>query len=270
MNKPIALGFTDGMTALEELVQRVEAGHHDYAIMLAGGLALSRKTIHLLPPPAEREYTVFNEIDDTLQTLTEAELWTESNIGEALDKRALLDLSGDEPLVAGNTTKYPTIPEDEVILDWFAGATLAYANEPKLNDWDDADVCLAFTDTGTRDTDDGPSPRAQIVLYAETHRDHPNRAISLEIDAADARKLAGRLNRWADEVRDEAMEDEDYDPDPRPNPGSEAFDEARAKVTLDTPCHGCGRAMPDEFDEGRFDGVLNNLLEPFHHGCEDF
>ena len=42
--KPVALGFTEGLTALEELVLRVAAGHHDYAIMLGSG-AISRKTM---------------------------------------------------------------------------------------------------------------------------------------------------------------------------------------------------------------------------------
>ena len=34
-------------------------------------------------------YDIFNEIDDTEQHLKEAELWTLSNIGEAIDKGAL-------------------------------------------------------------------------------------------------------------------------------------------------------------------------------------
>ncbi len=34
-------------------------------------------------------YEVFNEIDDTEQRLKESELWTLSNIGEALDKGVL-------------------------------------------------------------------------------------------------------------------------------------------------------------------------------------
>lgn len=90
--RPVALGFTDGLTALDELKQRVAAGHHDYAIMLAGGLALSRKTIRR---GTGGSWRIANDIDATLQELTDEELWTESNIGIALDRRALLDMSGD-------------------------------------------------------------------------------------------------------------------------------------------------------------------------------
>lgn len=52
---------------------------------------------------------------------------------------------------------------------------------------------------------------------------------------------------------------------------------ARARVTEETPCAGCGETMEDEFltfsiddNEILFDGVLNDAGEPFHHGCEDF
>ena len=48
------------------------------------------------------------------------------------------------------------------------------------------------------------------------------------------------------------------------------FARARARVTPDTPCAGCGEAMPEEWHDGHFEGVLNNGLRPFHHGCEDF
>lgn len=90
--RPVAIGFAEGLTPIEELVMRVAAGHHDYAIMLAGGMALSRKTIR---HPAEDRWEIVNHIDGSRQTLPEAGLWESSHIGEALDKRALLDLSGD-------------------------------------------------------------------------------------------------------------------------------------------------------------------------------
>jgi len=94
--RPVALGFTEGLTPIEELVKRVEAGHHDFAIMLAGGLALSRKTIHYDAPDT---WHITNGIDGTRQTLPEAGLWESSHIGLALDNRALLDMSGD-PMLA--------------------------------------------------------------------------------------------------------------------------------------------------------------------------
>jgi len=95
-----ALGFIDGTTAFEELKQRVAAGHHEFAIMLAGGLAISRKTIN---HKDDGRWHIVNGIDDTIQVLTDEELWTESNIGEALDKRALLDMDdADDTLVPVN------------------------------------------------------------------------------------------------------------------------------------------------------------------------
>ncbi len=96
MTKPIALGFTDGVSALDELRQRVQAGHHEYAIMLAGGAALSRKTITLA---ADGLWVVANGIDDTIQHLRTPDLWASSHVGMALDRRALLDMDGDDGLV---------------------------------------------------------------------------------------------------------------------------------------------------------------------------
>jgi hypothetical protein len=96
--RPVAIGFTEGMTPIEELLMRVEAGHHDFAIMLAGGLALSRKRISYAEtsgPGAPGIWHIENDIDGTTQMLVEAGLWESSNIGEALDKHALLDMSGD-------------------------------------------------------------------------------------------------------------------------------------------------------------------------------
>jgi len=90
MTRPVAI-----MGGLPELRQRVAAGHHDFAIMLAGG-AISLKTIHLLDMPPR--WRIRNEIDNTSQTLTDADLWTKSHIGLALDRNALLDMSGDPML----------------------------------------------------------------------------------------------------------------------------------------------------------------------------
>jgi hypothetical protein len=72
----------------DELRASVRAGQHEFGILLAGGMAISRKTIRL----RGGKWQVKNHIDGTRQTLTDAELWTESNIGEALDKNALVTL----------------------------------------------------------------------------------------------------------------------------------------------------------------------------------
>lgn len=93
-DRPVALGFTEGLSALDELRMRVEAGHHDYAIMLGFG-GLSSKVIHR---GTGGSWRILNEIDASLQELTDEELWTESHIGIALDRRALLDMSGDPVL----------------------------------------------------------------------------------------------------------------------------------------------------------------------------
>ena len=61
-------------------------------ISLAGGAARSSKSIRYIPPREGRkagQFDVFNNIDDTWQTLWPKQLWTMSNIGTALDAGAL-------------------------------------------------------------------------------------------------------------------------------------------------------------------------------------
>jgi len=89
--RPVAI-----MGGIDELRQRVLAGHHDYAIMLAGGAAISRKTISIA---AEDLWVVENGIDDTTQHLRTPDLWASSHVGLALDRHALLDMDGDRGLV---------------------------------------------------------------------------------------------------------------------------------------------------------------------------
>ena len=55
-------------------------------IALNGGLR-SSKTIDY--DDDEKTFWILNEIDDTEQELTEKQLYTESMIGEAIDKKAL-------------------------------------------------------------------------------------------------------------------------------------------------------------------------------------
>lgn len=82
---------TMGVADLNDLRKRVLSGETEYAILLAGGLAYSRKTIRLgSKAGVGRVWVVVNHIDDTRQKLTDAELWTDSHIGEALDKGALV------------------------------------------------------------------------------------------------------------------------------------------------------------------------------------
>jgi len=78
---------TDVITSLDDLKERAKKGPVHAAILLAGGLAFSRKTIVRL---RNGKWRVKNHIDDTSQLLTDDELWTESNIGLAIDRGALV------------------------------------------------------------------------------------------------------------------------------------------------------------------------------------
>ena len=77
--------------SLDDLRDRVRAGHSTFAILLAGGLAYSRKTIKR---GTSGRWVIKNHIDDTRQTLTDEQLWTESNIGVAIERGALVQLDG--------------------------------------------------------------------------------------------------------------------------------------------------------------------------------
>ncbi len=63
----------------------IKAGTHTYALMFCGGGVFSRKTIRAT---RNGKFRIINHIDDSKATLTEAELYTESNIGEAITKGA--------------------------------------------------------------------------------------------------------------------------------------------------------------------------------------
>ena len=79
---------------LEELIALAAAeGGAEVAIVIAGGAARSSKRIsYLLPREGKTtgRFWVWNEIDDSEQTLWPKQLWTQSTIGEALDKGALV------------------------------------------------------------------------------------------------------------------------------------------------------------------------------------
>ena len=62
----------------------IKAGTHSYALALNGGL-FSRKTIRAT---RDGKFRIINHIDDSKVTLSEAELFTASNIGEAMTKGA--------------------------------------------------------------------------------------------------------------------------------------------------------------------------------------
>ena len=104
MSTPVAIN------SIGELRRRVIAGHHDFAILLAGGMMRSSKYISINPCDYHADgpgwdacsedsachWDVINEIDGSVQEdMTDREFWTQSNIGEALDKNALIDDDGD-------------------------------------------------------------------------------------------------------------------------------------------------------------------------------
>ena len=72
---------------LEHLRKLTGEGHTHYALLLGSG-AISKKTIRR----QAETYRITNHIDDTKQTLSEGELWTQSNIGKWLDGGALVAL----------------------------------------------------------------------------------------------------------------------------------------------------------------------------------
>lgn len=148
--RPVALGFIDNLSALDELRQRVALGHHDFAIMLAGGLALSRKTIDR---GTGGSWRIANNIDGTLQELTDADLWERSHIGEALSKRALLDMDGNEGLLVvegnlvnaqewGQKLKDAFVPDDNSDPLTFRLTTAPGAIKLDDDEWEPADPSL--------------------------------------------------------------------------------------------------------------------------------
>jgi len=72
-----------------QLRRAIAQGQHDFAILLAGGAVRSSKDIAQHP---DGTFEVWNYVDDTLQLLTGCELYTQSNIGEAMRKGAFVTL----------------------------------------------------------------------------------------------------------------------------------------------------------------------------------
>ena len=75
----------ENLDMLKEMV--AEEGCLDIVIILTGGLRSSK---HIDGYDSEDDiWSIFNLIDDSEEDLTSKELWTVSNIGEAIDKGAL-------------------------------------------------------------------------------------------------------------------------------------------------------------------------------------
>jgi hypothetical protein len=79
MNQP----STSSMARIKDipaLREAIVSGHHEFIMRLGFGLR-SSKTIALL---RDGRFEVFNHHDGTLQKLTDEQLYSESNIGEAM------------------------------------------------------------------------------------------------------------------------------------------------------------------------------------------
>ena len=87
MSKPLAIRDLDHLFELLKAAAATDDSL-DCFISLNGG-ANSSKTLKLVEPASARykvpQIEVLNEIDDSFQLLWPAQLWTRSNIGQALD-----------------------------------------------------------------------------------------------------------------------------------------------------------------------------------------
>lgn len=74
---------------IEDLAElkRMAKGGANFFLTLNGGLRSSK---FIDWQPKAKKFYILNEIDGSEQNLKEAELFTESNIGEAIKKRALI------------------------------------------------------------------------------------------------------------------------------------------------------------------------------------
>jgi hypothetical protein len=63
-----------------QLRRVIENGRHEFCLCLAGGL-VSRKTIVMMH---NGRFRIVNHIDESVQTLSQEQLYTHSNIGEAM------------------------------------------------------------------------------------------------------------------------------------------------------------------------------------------
>jgi len=70
------------------LRRTIASGHQDFRLYLQGGL-FSRKTITLA---ARGRFHIVNHIDESIQTLSEKQLSTASNVGKAIQKGSLVVL----------------------------------------------------------------------------------------------------------------------------------------------------------------------------------
>ena len=71
---------------LEELRRSCTGTYREVHLLLNGGAVSVKRVCYV---PAKGEWVIVNEIDGTRQWLTDAQLWTDSNIGPWLDGGAV-------------------------------------------------------------------------------------------------------------------------------------------------------------------------------------
>lgn len=78
------------VTTTNQLLNLIEKNHYNYAVLLAGGLIYSRKTIHY--NKKTNKFIVINHVDESIQKLTETELLDDqyTNIGKAMPLNSLI------------------------------------------------------------------------------------------------------------------------------------------------------------------------------------
>jgi hypothetical protein len=72
---------------VKALRKSIADGQREFRLLLGEGLVYSRKTISVR---ADGIFIVHNHIDETVQSLTGRQLYTESNIGEGMRKGAFV------------------------------------------------------------------------------------------------------------------------------------------------------------------------------------
>ena len=73
---------------LADLIDRVNAGQKDFLVALCGGSVVSRKEI--MYDNEDEVFTVLHCIDGVMEEYNHDQLYKETNIGEAIEKGALL------------------------------------------------------------------------------------------------------------------------------------------------------------------------------------
>jgi hypothetical protein len=71
----------------QQLRRAIAEGCNDFCLLLCGGAAFSSKHI---TTDGRGRFRVFNYIDDSVQTLSGKKLYTETNIGNAMEKGAFV------------------------------------------------------------------------------------------------------------------------------------------------------------------------------------